>query len=124
MSTIYYKELSDKIIGLAIDVHKTLGSGFLEKVYENSLMIELENNNISSKSQFPAPVFYKEKTVGEYYCDILVEDKIILELKVAKNIEPVHEAQLLHYLNATGLKVGYIINFGHPAKLQFKRLVN
>jgi len=121
---IYKKELSDRIIGLAIEVHKVLGNGFLEKVYENSIMIELGSNNIKSKNQFPIPVLYKEKIVGEYYCDILVEDEIVLELKVAKNIEPIHEAQLLHYLKATGIKVGYIINFGQAEKLQFKRMVN
>jgi len=111
-------------LGLAIEVHKILGNGFLEKVYENSMMMELEKNNLKSQSQFPIPVYYKEKVVGEYYCDILVESEIVLELKVAKNIEPIHEAQLLHYLKATGLKVGYLINFGKPDKLQFKRLVN
>ena len=121
---IYKKELTDKIIGLAIEVHKVLGNGFLEKVYENSMMLELGNNHIKSKNQFPIPVRYKEKIVGEYYCDVLVENEIVLELKVAKNIEPIHEAQLLHYLKATGLKVGYLINFGKPEKLQFKRLVN
>ena len=124
MNTIYLKELSDKIIGSTIEVHKTLGNGFLEKVYENALIYELSNNGIKVESQVPVPVWYKGNTVGDYFCDVLVEEKIILELKVAKNIDPIHEAQLLHYLKATELKVGYIINFGNSGKLQFKRLVN
>ena len=121
---IYLKELSDKIIGLAIEVHKNLGNGFLEKVYENALMIEFKNNNIMAEQQQPIPVQYKEYIVGEYFADILVENKIILELKTVKCIERIHEAQLLHYLNATNLKLGYIINFAAPSKLEFKRIVN
>jgi len=124
MSEIYLKELSDNIIGLAIEVHKTLGNGFLEKVYENALIYELSINGIKAESQVPIPVQYKGNKVGDYFCDVLVDDKIILELKVAKDIDPIHEAQLLNYLKATDLKVGYIINFGKPGKLQFKRLVN
>ena len=121
---IYFKELSDKIIGLAIEVHKTLGNGFLEKVYENALMIEFKTNNITANQQLSIPVRYKENIVGEYFVDILVENKIILELKTVKRIEPIHEAQLLHYLNATNFKLGYIINFAAPLKLEFKRIVN
>ncbi len=121
---IYKKEISDKIIGLAIEVHKNLGNGFLEKVYENAMMLELKMNNFKSINQVPIPVYYKENVVGDYYCDILVEDEIVLELKVAKTIDPIHEAQLLNYLKATRLKVGYILNFGLPDKLQFKRMVN
>ena len=124
MCTIYAKGLSDKIIGLAIVVHKTLGNDFLEKVYENALIHEFNSNDILAKSQVRTPDTNKGNIVGQYFCDILVDEQIILELKVTKNIDPIHEAQLLHYLKATGLKVGYIINFGHPAKLQFKRLVN
>ena len=124
MNTIYLKELSDKIIGSTIEVHKTLGNGFLGKVDENALIYELSSNGIKVESQVPVPVRYKGNTVGDYFCDVLVEEKIILELKVAKNIDPIHEAQLLHYLKATELKVGYIINFGNSGKLQFKRLVN
>ncbi len=121
---IYFKELSDKIIGLAIEVHKNLGNGFLEKVYENALMIEFKTNNIAAEQQLSIPVQYKENIVGEYFADILVENKIILELKTVKRIEPIHAAQLLHYLNATNLKLGYILNFAAPSKLEFKRIVN
>jgi GxxExxY protein len=121
---IYYKELSEKIIGLAIDVHKGLGNGFLEKVYENALLFELTRNNIDAKQQHPLTVIYKGQVFGEYFADILIEGKIILELKTIKKIEPIHEAQLLHYLKATNIKVGYILNFGSEIKLEFKRMVN
>ena len=121
---IYFKELSEKIIGLAIEVHKVLGSGFLEKVYENALTWELNQNGLKACQQVPIPVIYKGQNVGDYFADILVEDKIILELKALKKIDSIHEAQLLHYLKATNLKLGYIINFGSRTKLEFKRMVN
>ena len=121
---IYYKELSDKIIECAIEVHKTLGNGFLEKVYENSIMHEFEFDKISAQNQIPIPVYYKGKIVGEYFADIVVENKIILELKVVQKILPIHNAQLIHYLKATNFKVGYVINFGSKEKLEFKRWVN
>lgn len=121
---IYFKDLSEKIIGLAIEVHKELGNGFLEKVYENAIFWELNQNNIRSKQQYPISVNYRKQIVGEYFADILVENKIILELKVVKKIESIHEAQLLHYLKATNMKLGYILNFGSDNKLEFKRMVN
>jgi GxxExxY protein len=121
---IYFKELSEKIIGLAIEVHKVLGSGFLEKVYENALTWELNQNGLKACQQVPIPVIYKGQNVGDYFADILVEDKIILELKALKKIDSIHEAQLLHYLKATNFKLGYIINFGSRTKLEFKRMVN
>jgi GxxExxY protein len=121
---IYEKELSDKIIGAAIEVHKQLGNGFLEKVYENALMFELNQNNISVYNQHKIEVLYKGQIVGEYFADIIVESIIILELKVCDNINDIHKAQLLHYLKATGIKVGYILNFGAKFKLEFLRLIN
>ena len=121
---IYEKELSDKIIGAAIEVHKKLGNGFLEKVYENALMFELNQNNISASNQHKIVVLYKGNNVGEYFVDILVENIIILELKVCDKINDIHKAQLLHYLKATGIKVGYILNFGSKEKLEFLRLIN
>ena len=121
---IYKKELSDKIIGLAIEVHTVLGSGFLEKVYENALLMELKSSGIKVEQQKPISVFYKGIVVGEYFADILVEKSIILELKASKAIDSTHVAQLLHYLKSTKLKVGYLINFGTAGKLEFKRLVN
>ena len=120
---IYEKELSDKIIGAAIEVHKQFGNGFLEKVYENAMIVELNLNNINAESQSKIIVKYKNQVVGDYFADIIVENKIILELKVCEKIKEIHKAQLLNYLKATGTKVGYLINFGNPTKLDFKRLV-
>lgn len=121
---IYYKELSDRIINCAIEVHKTLGNGFLEKVYENSMMYEFDIDKIPAKNQLPIPVYYKGKIIGDYFADIVVENKIILELKVVRKILPIHNVQLIHYLKATNYKVGYVINFGSKEKLEFKRWVN
>ena len=121
---IYYKELSEKIIGLAIEIHKELGSGFLEKVYENALMLEFSRNNIPAKNQVPITVFYKNANIGDYFADIIVDNKIIIELKTVKRLENIHISQILHYLKATGYKVGYLINFASEEKLEFKRIVN
>ena len=120
---IYEKELSEKIIGFAFKVYNELGNGFLEKVYENSLVYIFRNNALICKAQVPINVYCFGVNVGQYFADILVENKIILELKVCDNICPEHQAQLLHYLKATGIKVGYILNFGHKEKLEFKRMV-
>ena len=120
---IYEKELSDKIIGCAFEVYNTLGNCFLEKVYENALMFEFEINGIDAVNQAPLEVYYKEKLVGNYYADILVQDKIILELKVTNHLENIHKAQLLNYLQASKIKVGYLLNFGHLERLEFQRLV-
>jgi GxxExxY protein len=120
---IYEKELSKRVIGCALDVYHTLGYGFLEKIYEKSLMIELERQHIKAKCQLPIKVYYQNIIVGDYFADIVVENKIILELKHVNDLNLAHEAQLLNYLKATGIKVGYLINFGKPNGLDFKRLV-
>ncbi len=120
---LYEKELIDKILGCAFEVYNTLGSGFLEKVYENALNIELNKNNLKSEVQKKLVVLYKSQQVGEYYTDIIVEDKIILELKCCSEISKSHIAQLMNYLTSTGIKIGYILNFGTSGKMQFKRIV-
>ena len=117
-----YKDLSYRIIGLAIEVHNKLGYGFLEKVYENALMILFRREGINAKQQAPITVYFEGKVVGEYFADILVEDKIILELKSLEKITDVHKAQALNYLKATGLRLAIIINFGKK-KLEYERLV-
>ena len=119
---IIYKELSYKIVGLAMDVHTKLGYGFLEKVYENALMILLEKNGIPAQQQAPIRVYFEEKVVGDYYADILVDDKIILELKTVEKIVGVHRAQILNYLHATGLRLAMILNFGKKI-LEYERFV-
>lgn len=106
----------------AFEVNRILGSGFLEKVYENALLIELKERGLNAESQVPVKVFYKKKVVGEYIIDILVEKKVVVELKTVEKFDNVHEAQLLNYLKASGIQVGLLINFKHP-KVEIKRMV-
>ena len=120
---ILYKELSYKIIGLAMEVHSKLGYGFLEKVYENAMMLLFRRQGIQAKQQAPIKVCFEGENVGDYFADILVEDKIILELKVLEKITDVHTAQALNYLKATGLELAIILNFG-KRKLEYERLIN
>lgn len=120
---LFEQELSDKVLGCAFEVYNTLGNGFLEKIYEESLLIELESKNIKAESQKQIKVYYKNNLVGEYLADIIVEEKIILELKSCSTINDGHVAQLLNYLTATGIKIGYLLNFGKSGSLQYKRIV-
>jgi len=119
---IIYKELSYKTIGLAMEVHNQLGFGFLEKVYENALIILFENNEIPAQQQAPVKAYFEGQVVGDYYADILVDNKIILELKAVNRILDVHRAQVLNYLRATEIKLAMILNFGKP-RFEYKRLV-
>ena len=119
---IFEKELSRIIIKCAFEVFNRLGYGFLEKVYENSLSFELKENGIQAEQQFPIKVYYKNNLVGEYRADILVERKIILELKAEKQLNNEHVPQLLNYLKASHIKIGYLINFGANG-VEFKRFV-
>ena len=120
---IFEKDLSDRIIGCAIEVHKRLGSVYLEKLYERAMMIELSEAGLFARNQVPLQVIYKDHVIGDYKLDIIVEDKIILELKACSKIIPVHEAQLIQYLYTSGIRAGYIINFGSNAKLEFIRKI-
>jgi GxxExxY protein len=119
---ILYKDLSYKIVGLAMKVHSKLGHGFLEKVYENGLMVLFRREGIEAKQQVPITVYFEEEVVGNYYADILVEDKVILEIKSVENIIDAHIAQTLNYLKATGLRLAIILNFSKE-KLEYKRIV-
>lgn len=119
---ILYRELSYKIVGLAMQVHTELGYGFLEKVYENALMISLKENGINAEQQIPIKVYFHGQIVGEYIADVLVENCIILELKSQININDIHKSQTLNYLKATGLKLGLLLNLG-KRKLESERLV-
>ncbi|MGH9948056.1 MAG: GxxExxY protein [Pyrinomonadaceae bacterium] len=119
---ILYKDLSYKIVGLAMQVHSELGPGFLEKVYENSLLVLLEENGINARSQVPIPVEFHGHVVGEYFADIIVEESILLELKAQDRIAEIHKAQVLNYLKATGYRLGILINFG-KYRLESQRLV-
>ena len=115
-------QLTYKINGAIFEVNRVLGGGFLEKVYENALVLELRNQGLKADAQVPISVFYKDEVVGEYLADILVEDKVILELKAVDQLQKVYEAQLLNYLKATGIKVGLLVNFKHP-KADIKRFI-
>ncbi len=119
---IIYKELSYKIVELSLEVHNELGCGFLEKVYENALMLLFERDKIPARQQAPADVHFQGKVIGQYFADILVDNKLILELKTVDVIANIHIAQVLNYLRATGMKLGMILNFGKPA-FEYKRLV-
>jgi len=115
-------DLTYQINGAIYEVSRTLGAGFLEKVYEKALMIELKKRGMKAIDQAHIKVSYKNTIVGEYFADILVEDKIILELKAVENLSKLHEAQILNYLKATGIQVGLLVNFKHP-KAEIKRMV-
>ena len=115
-------EITGRIIGCAFTVSNTLGAGFLEKVYENALAIELGEAGLYGEQQKPMKVYYREQVVGEYLADILVNGLVILELKAAQVIADAHQAQLLNYLRATGLHIGLILNFGTP-RLGIKRMI-
>lgn len=119
---IIHKELSYKIVGLAMQVHRELGYGFLEKVYENSLMILLRENGIKAEQQVPIKVYFHGQIVGDYIADILVEDSVILELKVIDKLTKFQIAQTINYLRATNLKLALLINFG-KASLEHERIV-
>lgn len=117
------EDITYKIRGCVFEVFRELGAGFLEKVYENALMIELTKQGLDCKSQHPLRVKYKDNVVGEYVADIIIDDRIILELKAVKIILPIREAQLLNYMKATNIKLGLLVNFAHP-KAMVKRYVS
>ena len=115
-------ELTYEINGAVFEVNRVLGHGFLEKVYENALIRELAKRGVKARQQVPINVEYKSNVVGEYFSDIVVEDKVVLELKAIDALKKVHEAQLLNYLKETGLKIGFLVNFTYP-KAEIKRFV-
>ncbi len=107
-----HRELTQQIIGCFYEVYNVLGYGFLEKNYENAMMIELRRHSLTCHQQMPIEVLYTGEIIGDYYTDILVENTVILELKAAKSIAEEHEAQLINYLKATSIEVGLLLNFG------------
>jgi GxxExxY protein len=114
--------LSNRIIGCALTVLNALGTGFLEKVYENALVHELRKSGLTVSQQHPMAVRYDGIVVGEYTVDLLVEHNVLVELKVAGAIDDIHRAQCLNYLKATGLHLCLLLNFGKP-RLEIKRIV-
>jgi GxxExxY protein len=117
-----HQQLTSAIINCAYKVHNTLGFGFLETVYHNALLIELTKAGFHAEKEKRIKVFYNDHLVGEYAADILVEDKVILELKSVKDLHPAHSAQLINYLKATGIEIGLLINFGESVQIKRKIL--
>jgi GxxExxY protein len=116
------KELTQKILEGAFAVHNNLGCGFLERVYSNALLFELRNMNLSCEHEVPFKVRYREIVVGDYCADLIVERRVLVELKACAGLDSVHEAQILNYLKASNIQVGLLMNFGKP-KLQYRRFV-
>jgi len=119
--TLFYKDKSDLILKGFYNVYNALGFGFLEKVYENALLIELRELGLYCERQKPIHVAYKGKQVGEYFADIMVEKSIILELKAVEYLIQEHELQLINYLKATDIELGFLLNFGK--KPEFRRKI-
>ncbi len=119
---IIYKELSYQIIGIAMEIHKELGYGFLEKVYENAFTVLLNDRNVKFEQQKSIEIYFRKVMIGHYIADLVIEEKIIIELKAVSQILDVHKAQLANYLKATGVRLGIIINFGKET-LEFERVV-
>lgn len=119
-----YKDLTSTIISCFYKVYNNLGYGFLERVYENALKIELESKGLSVEKQKPISVYYNEHLVGEYFADLIVENKVILELKAAEALCEEHEHQLINYLKATDIEVGLLLNFGKKPQIARKIFTN
>ncbi|MDY6836779.1 MAG: GxxExxY protein [Thermodesulfobacteriota bacterium] len=115
-------QITYQINGAIFEVNRELGPGFLEKVYENALLIELMDRGLEAENQVPIKVTYKGEEVGEYYSDIVVENQVIIEIKAVECLQKVHEAQLLNYLKASGYKTGLLVNFTYP-KAEIRRFI-
>jgi GxxExxY protein len=119
---LLYRDLTKEIIDSAFKVHNALGCGLLEKVYGNALVWDLDLKKKKVVPQQPYRVIYRDKEVGIYYADLVVEDKVIVEVKSVEKIDDIHRAQLFNYLRISGLRVGLLVNFSRP-KLEYERLV-
>ena len=122
MKTLVHEELTGRIIACAIEVHKALGPGFLESIYEAALVVELKRSGLKIESQKPLRIFYREALVGEHRLDLLVEDKILVELKAISALEDIHFAIARSYLKAAGLEHGLLLNFA-TLPLTVKRVI-
>lgn len=120
-SNLLHSDITSLVIKAFFNVYNTLGFGFLEKVYQNSLLLELKNLGLDCSASVPIDVYYHNYRVGHYVADIIVNDLVIIEIKAAESISNEHEAQIINYLKATNIEVGMLLNFGKTA--QFKRRV-
>ena len=116
-----HSELTEKIIGVFYDVYNELGHGFLESTYAEAMVVALEDAGLKAAREVGVPVWFRGRKVGQYFADLLVNNAVLLELKTARTLESAHEAQLLHYLRATDIEVGLVLNFG--TRSQFRRLL-
>ena len=119
---LLHGDLTEKIIGCAFDVHNALGKGLSEKTYENALLLRMQKVGLTAEQQKAIPIFFENQKVGNQVVDILVEDKIILEIKNSDHIQRSHTAQMLGYLKNTRYQLGLILNFGR--RVEFKRLIH
>jgi GxxExxY protein len=116
-----HSAVTDRIIGVFYDVYNEPGNGFLESTYAEAMVIALNQSGLRAIREVPVPVWFRGKKIGQYFADMVVDNTVLLELKVARSLESAHEAQLLHYLRATETKVGLLLNFG--LRPQFRRLL-
>ena len=122
MNELLYKELTFSVIGAAMEVHKILGPGFLEAVYQSALARELTLRGIPFEQQVKLPVTYKDILVGEYIADFVIDSKLIVEIKAVSRFTPNHQAQAMHYLTSTGLRLALLLNFG-AGSLEHRRVI-
>jgi GxxExxY protein len=116
------QELTQKILKAAFEIHNALGAGFLERVYSNALSHELRQMGLACEQEVAHKVKYKDLIVGDYFADLVVERRVLVELKACTGFESIHEAQILNYLKASGIHVGLLLNFGKP-KVEYRRFV-
>ena len=119
--TMILEELTGKILEACFEVANELGHGFVESVYVKALIIALRQKGLSVQSEVALQVMFRGQVVGDFYADLMVEQRVLVELKAAKVLLPEHQAQVINYLKATGIEVGLLVNFGTP-KIEFKRL--
>lgn len=119
--SLKHSELTERINGIFYDVYNEMGHGFLESTYASAMLVAMEESEIKAVREVSVPVWFRGRKVGQYFADMLVEDKVLLELKATRQLESGHEAQLLHYLRATEIEVGLLLNFG--LRPQFRRLL-
>ena len=115
-----HSDITEKVIGAAFEVHKVLGQGFMEKVYENAMAFELRQAGLNVEQQQPIIVRYKSAVVGDYVADLVANGVVLVELKAVSGLEQVHEVQLVNYLRATGIEVGLLIDFGSSVTVKRK----
>jgi GxxExxY protein len=118
------KELTELILSVFYEVHTDLGYGFLERVYQNALYFAFLDNGLKCRAEIPINVYHNGRMVGEYRADLLIENSVLLELKACETINPAHEAQLINYLKATNIEIGFVLNFGKKAEFSRKIYTN